>query len=350
MRYYPLEEKVSRSRKEAGETSEVTASVGTVTVEPLDHLEHYWQDKCALKWDCVFMLPPWLRAWWSSFGQGLEGYLYVVKQNDALCGVAPLIVRGDSAHLISDRDLIDYSDFIIAPLWEREFFTTLLDYLRRQGLRRLETGRVRDDSIAVNGLKAHSVALGCEVSCTPVDLLYEVDLPNTWEGYFALLSGKERHEVRRKIRRLESSGPVRLRVIEEGTDTLPAMDAFVTLFRSNRPEKAQFMSGTTESFFRSLAAEMAGAGLLKLFSLERDSGPAAMAMCFDYGSMVYLYNSAYDRHFSDLSVGLLCKVFSIRESIVRKRKKYNFLRGEEAYKSRLGGHRVKLYHCEVILK
>jgi len=110
------------------------------------------------------------------------------------------------------------------------------------------------------------------------------------------------------------------------------------------------MAEDVESFFRSLAVEMADAGLLMLSFLDLNDRPVATTMCFDYRSTVYLYNNGYDRHFGSLSVGFMSKVLSIQESIKRGRKKYNFLRGSEAYKGRLGGHPVRLYHCEAILK
>jgi CelD/BcsL family acetyltransferase involved in cellulose biosynthesis len=333
------------------EATEVIAPEGTVTVEPLHHLERYWPSAGSpLRWDCVFMLPPWLGVWWSYFGKGSKTHLCVVRKHDMLLGVVPLTVSGDTAHLISDSDLIDYSDFMAAPLREGEFFSTLFDHLRREGISRLDAGRVRYDSAAVSYLRAYSPSLGCHVSCEPVDELYEMDLPDTWEEYLTLLSGRERHETRRKLRRLERAGHVRLRVIEDRADVPAAMDTFVKLFRSNRGEKAQFMAGAVESFFRSLAGAMAGAGLLKLFFLDLDDTPASAGMCFDYRSTVYLYNSGYDRRFSHLSAGLLSTVFSIRESIVRGRKKYNLLRGSETYKGRLGGHPITLHHCEVMLK
>ena len=324
---------------------------GTVSVEPLDRLKGYRPDDGSrLEWDCLFMLPPWLGPWCSYFGEGAQTHLYVVKKSDEVLGVAPLAVTGDTASLISDSDLIDYSDFIVAPSREIEFFSILFDHLRREGVSRLQTGRVRADSTALSCLQAYSTPLGWDVSCNPVDVLYEIDLADTWEGYLGILSAKERHETRRKFRRLESAGRVGQRVVEDKKDVLHAMDIFISLFRSNRTEKAQFMAGNVESFFRSLAVEMADAGLLMLFFLELNDKPVASTMCFDYRSTVYLYNNGYDRHFDHLSVGLLSKVLSIQESIKRGRKKYNFLRGSEAYKGRLGGHPVRLYRCEGILK
>jgi len=296
------------------------------------------------------MLPPWLKAWRSSFERGRKTRIFVVRQDDLLLGIAPLIVDGDTAFLVGDSDLIDYSDFITAHLRERDFFLALLQHLRGEGIRCLDAGRLRADSLSLSFLRTHSPAPGCKVTCSAEDTLYEMTMPESWEEYLGLLSGRERHETRRKLRRLESSGRVAFRVVENTTDIQASMETFVGLFRSSSGAKARFMTGPVESFFRSLAAGMSDAGLLRLCFLDVNDTPVASVMCFDYGGTFYLYNNGYDRSFGHLSVGLLSKVFSIREAVMRGRKRYNFLRGSEAYKLRLGGRPVKLVHCEVLLK
>ena len=95
---------------------------------------------------------------------------------------------------------------------------------------------------------------------------------------------------------------------------------------------------------------MARANLLKLYFLDLDGTPTAAVMCFDHDSTVYLYNNGYDGRFSSLSVGLLSKVLSIKESIRRGKKKFDFLKGTEEYKHRLGGKPVPLYRCQVKIK
>ncbi len=72
-----------------------------------------------------------------------------------------------------------------------------------------------------------------------------------------------------------------------------------------------------------------------------------MTMGFDYDGSHYLYNSAYDPQFGYLSVGLLCKVLCLKESIEKGKKKWNFLKGGEPYKYQLGGQEVPLYSCQI---
>ena len=72
-------------------------------------------------------------------------------------------------------------------------------------------------------------------------------------------------------------------------------------------------------------------------------------MGFDYDSSHYLYNSAYDPQFGHLSVGLLTKILCLKESIQKGMKKWNFLKGAEPYKYRLGGQEVPLYNCLITI-
>ncbi|MGE5238308.1 MAG: GNAT family N-acetyltransferase [Chloroflexota bacterium] len=317
----------------------------------MDHIEHYWHDRDSpLDWTCVFTLPPWLGAWWSAFGQAHALHLCVARQEGSVIGIGPLMVTRDRASVIGSGDLTDYTDFIVAPGRGSDFFLALLKHLRQEGVSLLRLGRTRADSETLVQLKTLAGSLGFRLSCKPADVLYEMALPDSWEAYLDLLSGKERHEIRRKLRRLSNAGRITIRVVEERGAASTAMDAFITLFRSNLREKALFMTHATEHFFRSLADRMAESGILRLHFLDLDSVPVAATMCIDYQSTVYLYNNGYDDRYRHLSVGLLSKVLSIKESILRGRRRFNFLRGGEAYKQRLGGSPVLLLECEVLLR
>jgi CelD/BcsL family acetyltransferase involved in cellulose biosynthesis len=273
-----------------------------------------------------------------------------VRQGEALIGIAPLRVKGNEAAFIGDSDVCDYLDFILVPGKGPEFFRVLIEELRRQGIGRMDLGPVRADSTVMNGLAPVAERLECEFSSVREDVSYELELPATWEDYLGGLKGTERHEIRRKLRRLEEASRIGFRKVDGPREVADAMDTFLRFFASNRPDKAAFMTNRRARFFRTLAEDMAEAGVLRLSFLELDAEPAAAVMCFEDRSTVYLYNNGYDNRFRSLSVGVLSKVLSIREAIREGKRKFDFLKGPEAYKRRLGGKPVPLYRCRLRIR
>ena len=322
----------------------------SITFESFDSLASYWiNPRYNLKWDCIFVLPPWLEVWWREFGPKADLCLCVVKQKGTIIGFAPLLLMGEEARFIGSADVCDCLDFVLSPGGEQDFFNVLLDDLRQRGIRRLSLEPLKPDSTVLTHLVDIAKERGYEVSCKVEDVSLELDLPPTWEEYLGILNGKQRHEVRRKLRRLEEAGEVNYRVIEDSEAVAEAMELFLGLFRESREDKAIFMTTNMESFFRSLAKAMAQVQLLRIGILEIDARPVAAIMCFDYNGTMYLYNSGYDRHYSSLSVGLTSKIRCIKDSIQRGRKKFDFLKGAEEYKYRLGGREIPLHSCQIVL-
>ncbi len=322
----------------------------TVTLETFESLPSYWRNpEYQLKWGCLFVIPAWLKVWWQTFGTGLEPHLCAIRYNDELIGIAPLLFQGGKARFVGSSDVCDFLDVIVAPGSGTAFFGVLLQHLRLQGISRLDLGAVRADSVILSDLFAAAKSLNYTVFSEPEDVTMELELPSTWDEFLKQLTGKERHEIRRKLRRLNEAARVNFRVVESKSEVSEGIDTFLELFKLNRSDKSDFMTDQRASFFRSLAGAMAEARILKLFFLDLDETPAAAVMCFDYNSTVYLYNNGYDNRYRSLSVGLLSKVFTIQDSIRRGKNKYDFLKGTEVYKHRLGGKPVQLYRCQVKL-
>jgi len=322
----------------------------TLTVESLDDITSSWDNlRHCLKWRSIFVLPAWLKVWWEAFGGEGEPYLRTLRQGQKIIGFAPLLVDKGTASFVGSADVCDYLDFVITPGRERDFFKILLDDLKEQGINKLDLRPLRPDSTVLAQLVSIVQNRGYEVTCLSEDVSLELDLPATWNEYLAILKSKQRHEVRRKLRRLWKAGSVEHRCVEVGQEVEDYLDIFLKLFSLSKDEKASFMNHNRESFFRSLAKAMAEIGLLRLGILQLDKVPVAMTMGFDYNGSHYLYNSAYDPQFSYLSVGLLCKVLCLKESIEKGKKKWNFLKGGEPYKYQLGGREVPLYSCQITI-
>ena len=320
----------------------------TVTEETFDTINACWLDpQQRLKWDCLFVVPGWLKAWWDNFGGGQTAYLCAVRHQDEWIGIAPFIVEGKTARLMGDPDVCDFLDVIIAPGNGKVFFQNLVPHLKHKAITRLDLGDLRADSSVMRYLVGVARDLNCEVVCEAANVSMELELPSTWEGFLYQLTGKERHELRRKLRRLNEAARINFRVVENPAEVGKEIETFLALFKRNRSDKSNFMTDQRAAFFRALAQEMAGARILKIFFLDLDGSPAAAVMCFDYHSTRYLYNNGYDHRHQALSIGLLSKVLTIKDGIQRGKTRYDFLKGTESYKRRLGGKAVQLYRCRI---
>ena len=321
----------------------------TVTQESFDRLTSYWRDPgSGLEWGSVFVLPAWLEAWWRTFQPETELYLGVVRDGADVIGIAPLQLVGREACFLGSPDVCDYQDFVIVAGRETKFFSALLDELAARGVNQLDLKPVRPDSTVITSLVDVVKGRGGDATCQEVDVTVEMDLPGTWEEYLNGLDKKQRHEVRRKLRRLWGVDDVHYRCHEVTPQDVDGLtDTFLKLFSLSREEKADFMTSQMETFFHSIAQAMTEIKLLRYGILEVESHPAAMIMGFDYNQALYLYNSAFDPQYNSLSAGLLSKVLCIKESIALGRKKWDFLKGAEKYKYQLGGSEIKLYSCRM---
>ncbi len=321
-----------------------------VTLESFDSLTSYWlESRYPSMWNCIFVLPPWLEVWWHEFGFEAELYLGAVRQGGTITGIAPLLLKGSEAFFIGSADVCDYLDFVIVPGREVDFLNILLDDLRWRGISRLNLRPLRPNSTVLTHLIGIARDRKCEVSCKVEDISLKLDLPPTWQEYLRTLTQKQRHEVRRKLRRFWEAGDVNYRIVEDSESASQSIALFLRLFRESRQDKAIFLTAQMESFFTSLTKAMGQAGLLRLGILELNALPVAAVMCFDYNNTVFLYNNGYDPQYSSLSVGLISKVLCIKDSIERGRGKFDFLKGGEEYKHRLGGKEITLYGCQISL-
>ena len=303
----------------------------------------------SLKWECLFVLPEWLEAWWTEFGSEAQLSILSIRQQGEILGLAPLMVKENSASFIGGTNVCDYQDFIVAADKEQEFFIALLEHLDRQGIVQLDLGLLRPNSTVLSNLVDVAENQGCEVLTGNQAISLELDLPTNWEDYLSMLKGKQRHEVKRKFRRLYEAGDINFRIVEDPKTISEQLPTFFDLFKSSSDEKAYFMTDQMILFFRELAMALAEANILKLYILDLNTVPVAISMCFDFNDTLHLYNSGFDPRYRALSVGLLCKVLSLKDGIEKGRQKYDFLKGSETYKYRLGAREVPLYNCMIRL-
>ena len=253
------------------------------------------------------------------------------------------MLRNGKASIVGSPDVCDYLDFITSSGKETEFFSAILDDLRKRGINTLELEPLRPDSYTIRYLIPLLKNSNYEVSYNQSDVSLDIELPSTWEYYLSGLEGKQRHELKRKIRNLHKAGEVSYHVIEEAEDIPGFSNLFLKLFPDYRRDKAEFMTSEMQTFFRTVAEELSKIGVIKFGVLDLGHKAVAMIMYFDYKENMYLYNSAYDPEFRSLSVGIVNKARCIQDGIQRGKKRFDFLKGSEQYKYYLGGKEIPLF-------
>jgi CelD/BcsL family acetyltransferase involved in cellulose biosynthesis len=282
-------------------------------------------------------------------GAAGEPLILTVAKGSEVVGILPLCRDGQSAFFLGSPNVCDYQDVILAPGSETGALEHALADLSKRGIRQLHLQTLRPDALLLKAFESIEGSGSIDISRQATDVTYEMGLPGNWEDYLLLLTGKQRHEVRRKIRRLKTYGAYRFYMADPGQDLDTAVDQFLRLFHLNRKDKSHFMDGTMGGYFRELITRLAQNGLLRLYFLDVADRPVASVLCFDYLGTRYLYNSGYDAAYQDLSVGILSKVFSIRAGIESGCRSYDFLKGSEIYKKQIGGQEIPLFQYTVTL-
>jgi len=309
--------------------------------------------------DVPFLTLEWQSIWWQHFGGDRSLLIYAFRDEaGALCGIAPLFcsIEGGRRQLsiIGCVDVSDYLDLIVAPDYEQLVFAALLDAVDALTIdgskwEAIDLCNIPEFSRTLETLGALAQARGWRVNKSIQEVCPLIHLPATWDDYLARLDKKERHELRRKMRRAEQSAEqVRVHIVES-LETLDAdLEAFIALLIKSRPDKAAFMTDTMRRFFHAIGYAAQRAGWLQLAFLEIDQARAAAYMNFDYGSRVMVYNSGLDpKNFQWLSPGIVLMGNLIRHAIESKRAVFDFLRGSEDYKYRLGGQDTFIYRLHI---
>ncbi len=320
----------------------------SVQVGDFDAMHREWEE--LLPFSCtntVFVTPWWQRIWWNRFGRNWDLCITSIREDGTMLGIAPLMWSDGVVRFVGDTDLFDYLDFLVPETSPERFYTALFDHLSTLNWHTLDLMSVPPKSPTLSYLPEVAKSMGMSIEVVEEDMAPVASLPSTWDEYQAGLAKKDRHELRRKLRRLEQAGNAHQYTLTTREDLASCMHEFFRLLRASGPEKAEFLTPERESFFTDIALEMAGRDQFRLYFLEVNGTRVASCICFDYDGSYLLYNSGYDPAYSPLSVGFLNKALCVKEAIELGRHTFEFLRGSERYKYDLGGKDQAIYHLTV---
>lgn len=296
-----------------------------------------------------FLRHEYLAAWWQTLGGGEwpSGELHTVVARGAdgqLLGVAPLFFTQNcdglpALMLLGSSEISDYLDILARPEDLPGFIEALLAYLdspQAPAWQVLDFYNLLEDSPTLPELERAAATKGWRAVREPLQHCPYIPLPGDWETYLAAIDKKQRHEIRRKMRRAEESEvPTRWYIVEDETTLDAEIDAFLQLM-AHDPEKQRFLTETMRLQMRASIHAAYRAGWLQLAFLTVGGKKAAAYLNFDYDNRIWVYNSGLDFAFRDLSPGWVLLGYLLQWANGQKRAAFDFMRGDEEYKYRFG--------------
>ena len=325
-------------------------------------------------WATPFSAWAFHRAWWDAYGANAHEETLAVVPADAPAGAEPIaIVPLMHRHEVEPSDALTHTrmrhgaDFALTAVpptakavffgasYHADYATILADpadlpavtdavaaYLASPeagpwdavDLRRLRCADPTGDLLA-KALGELEMANGWTLNVEREDVSPVLTLPQgvDIEGFLSTLGKKERHEIRRKVRRAQAVGEIRL---EDSTDPLHDMDAFVELHQKRWGEDGLFRPGPggeqSRVFFRRLFELFGPDGPLRLAFLSVGERRIATGIHLDTGDELLYYNAGVDPDARDLSPGVLMVYAYVLRALAHGTRRLDFLRGNEPYK------------------
>jgi CelD/BcsL family acetyltransferase involved in cellulose biosynthesis len=302
----------------------------------------------------IFATPEWNRVWWEEFGDDKDLLVVTVTRGDDLIAIVPLYRKLEDGkailRFVGGIDLTDYLGPICAAPDREDVAEALVCWLDQTDERwdEFDAHNMPVPFHFAEFLVERVDRFGFEFSLDQEETAAVLRLPEDWDTYLASLGSKDRHELRRKRRRLGRDHPdARFRTTTE--ETLEAdLKVFVEMHRGAEGHKGHFMKPEVATFFERVAHSFMPLGWLRLDFLEVAERDVAATFGFELDGIFYLYNSAYEPDAARVSPGLVLVSELVKGSIENGLRLFDFLRGPERYKYQLGSEAVPLHNVRLV--
>jgi CelD/BcsL family acetyltransferase involved in cellulose biosynthesis len=318
------------------------------------------------------------RAWWDAYSANAHEETLAVVPADAPPGAAPIaIVPLMHRHEVEPSDALthtrmrhgrdlaltqvpptatavffgasyhaDYATILADPADLPAVAAATADYLAGPDaddwdvvdLRRLRCADPAGEHLAA-ALGALEMANAWTLNVEREDVCPVVTFPDgaDMEGFLATLGKKERHEIRRKVRRAQAVGEIRL---EDSADPLSDLEAFIELHQKRWGNDGLFPAtqGGEQSrvFIRRLFELFGPDGPVRLTFLTVGGRCIASGIHFEAADSLLYYNAGVDPDARDLSPGVLMIHAYVARALAKGTRRMDFLRGNESYKYEWG--------------
>lgn len=311
------------------------------------------------KADCPFFLSwQWMEAWLTAFQSQLT-VIAVHYQETQLVALGLLVLRNTRRHgVLSSKCLylhqtglpaldqiwIEYNGFLTDKAHSVQAEQVALRFIREH---------LKWDEWVVGAIEESKLNLYCNELKTTAHLLWEapcygvdlVKLRNTAKPYLQTISANTRYQINRSKRLYEQQGSLtisRPNSVNEALDWFNKIGPFHITRWGDGLDQSGFANPLFVQFHQQLI-KRSWSKFIDIVALELNGKPIALFYNFIYRRRVYFYLAGFKvEQDNKLKPGLLGHAICIEDYMNRGIDFYDFMGGEERYKSQLGTRHSKL--------
>jgi len=294
----------------------------------------------------VFLTWDWLYTWWSKFrGECLLNIVTVRDSTGKLVGLGPFCVNDQwgglpvkaltflgSSHISSE-----YLDIISDPDYEYDVALAIFNSLRSNSLEwdcLIFTDTLRTSSV-YNYFKRIAFEKSYSVKETVSEICPYLNLSDSQDATLSKFKSQLRSTIKRRTKKLEKKG-VKLKVATNSDEVSNYIEKLFDLHQKRwniKGKKGNFKDDIVKSFHAEVAMRLLSRGLLGLYTLQVDDKIIAALYSFQFKGTLFYFQSGFDPEWSSYSPGTVLMWKCVSDAIDRGLTKFDYLRGDEFYKS-----------------
>ena len=296
----------------------------------------------------TFQRPEWLLPWIEVFSPR-EMIAIEVRHDRRLVGFAPLLIYPRETERVlafMGGGVSDYLDVLVEPECDLQVIESMLKAI--QVVARWTTLDLTDlpqDSVLLRWATSGQMpgpAASQHDSCSALIL------PRTRTELLHCFSKRQRANLRNARSRLQKAGGGQVEVATPETLT----EFLEDLFRLHTSRWVQVGQGgvlqdhSIKAFHLTSAPDLLGRGILRLHRLRLSGRTVAAIYSLFEQETVFCYLQGFDPEFADVSPGTQLMFSVMEDAVERGIRKFDFLRGQEAYKQHWQAQREPTYRIQ----
>ena len=293
-----------------------------------------------------------LLSWWHDrVAKNPASQLITAKvvDEDRVVGICAFELDSGLLSFAGGRDVVDYMGPVAAAGREKEVAAALAQWMfdAAPWARASLAGLIHNDA-AAQAIIDEVVRIAPDAAVEAYDQAPRIEAAP--QGYLALLNSKRRADILRKRNRLiEAVGELEL-VISTPATVCDSLEQLLTWKAEASPATGEFVTDYG-AFVRTMVGELAAVDAAHVVELHADGRALASAIMLAHGNTAFIYNMAYDMNLpiedrAGLAPGVVL-VSLLVERNLDSGLRFDFLKGAQDYKLRLGGVPVDLIEVAV---